>query len=86
MLKTSGTQPADAAVKAARAAADEAGDDAEPDPVEDPADHYNTLPTSNAADKKFKTCHAKAFAVRYHLRSSRRLSGIRLTCRSCFEC
>ena len=52
----------DAAVKAARAAADEAGDDAEPDPVEDPADDYNALPSSSAAAKKTKTCHAKAFA------------------------
>ena len=52
----------DAAVRAARAAADEAGDDAEPEPVGDPADHHDALPSSTAADKKFKTCHAKSFA------------------------
>ena len=52
----------DAAVKAARAAADEAVDDAEPEPVEDPADNYNTLATTTAGERKFKQCHAEAFA------------------------
>ena len=86
----------DAAVKAARAAVDEAGDDhcggprgddAEPDPVEDPADHYDALPSSSAAAKKTAMLrHSSTFAVRCHLRSSRRLSDIRPTCRSCFVC
>ena len=52
----------DAAVRAARAAADEAGDDAEPEPVKDPDDYYDALASSTAAERKIKTCHAKAFA------------------------
>ena len=52
----------DAALLAARAVAAQTGDDTEPEPVEDPADNFNTLPSGSAAQRKLKTCHAKAFA------------------------
>ena len=52
----------DAAVIAARAAADAAGDDAVPAPVVDPANTFDALPSGTATQRKFKTCHAKAFA------------------------
>ena len=52
----------DATLNAAHAAAALAGDGAGPAPVVDPADAYNVLPSGNAAQRKFKQQHAKAFA------------------------
>ena len=79
----------DAAVRAARAAADAAGDDAEPEPV-------RTLLTTTMlylratllirSSRHAMPRHSLTFAVRCHLRSSRRLSDIRPTCRNCFVC
>ena len=52
----------EAAVLAAEVAAAQAGGDAVPAPVVDPADEYNALPVGNAAQRKLKQQHAKAFA------------------------
>ena len=73
MLKTSGTQPSGTATLLSTLLVPQqlrpAMAPAEPGLVVDPADDYNTLATSTAGERKFKQCHARAFAYIRRLQS-----------------